>query len=184
MLQAARDHIQQQGDLSVTYCRTAAEALPFAAASFDLVLCRVAAHHFADIRAFVHEAARVLRPGGQLIVSDHIGIDDPQLDAFMDRFERWRDPAHVRAYSYAEWRELCGAATLGVVHTEDFPWQPYDFRDWTARIGMPDAERDALEQWLLGAAPHCRDFFELRSAGGRVLSLRSTFGIIVAEKPA
>jgi SAM-dependent methyltransferase len=183
MLQAARDHITAQGQANVAYCRAPAEALPLAAASFDLVLCRVAAHHFGDIRAFVAEAARVLRPGGQLLVSDHIGLEDPELDAFMDRFERWRDPGHVRAYSYAEWRDFCTTAGLVVEQTEDFPWERYDFKSWTARIRMHAAERDALERWLLQAAPRFRERFSIVTEGERVVSLQSTFGIVLARKP-
>jgi SAM-dependent methyltransferase len=182
MLHAAREHIASQGHHNVTCCRAAAEALPFAPASCDLVVCRVAAHHFADIRAFVAEAARVLRPGGRLLVSDHIGLEDADLDAFMDRFERWRDPGHVRAYSFAEWREFCTAARLSVEHTEEYPWEPYEFESWTARIRMPAAEKAGLHQWLLDAGPRFREFFNIVTHEGRVLSLQGTFGIIVARK--
>lgn len=182
MLQAARQHIVAQQTANVVYCRAAAEALPFAVASFDLVTCRIAAHHFGDIRAFVAEAARVLRPGGRLLISDHIGLEDAELDAFMDRFERWRDPSHVRAYSYAEWQEFCAAAGLHVTYTEDDDREPYEFESWTARMRMPVAEREALERWLLAAPARCRDFFAIVAAEDRVVSLRSAFGLIVAHK--
>jgi MPBQ/MSBQ methyltransferase len=44
--------------------------LPFAAASFDRLLCIEAMFHFGSRRAFFAEAARVLRPGGVLVASD------------------------------------------------------------------------------------------------------------------
>ncbi len=47
-------------------------SLPFAAASYDRLLCIEAMFHFASRRAFFAEAARVLRPGGVLVATDII----------------------------------------------------------------------------------------------------------------
>lgn len=48
--------------------RGRAGRLPFADASFDLVFCANAIHHFDGQRAFVSQARRVLGPGGALAV--------------------------------------------------------------------------------------------------------------------
>jgi SAM-dependent methyltransferase len=184
MLQAARDHIRAQGVTNVAYLRAEAESLPCPPASLDIITCRVAAHHFADVRAFVSGAAAALRPGGLLLVSDHIGLEDAEQDAFMDRFERWRDPSHVRAYSYAEWRGFCAEAGLEVTYSEDDPREPYEFTSWTARMRMRDEDRDALEAWLLASPSHLRERFDVVERERRVESLRGTFGIIVAQRPA
>lgn len=184
MLHAAREHLTGQGATNVSYLRAAAEHLPLATASLDLIVCRIAAHHFADVRAFVRGSAAALRPGGTLIVADHIGLEDPDLDAFMDRFERWRDPSHVRAYSFAEWRALCAEAGLTVTHTEEDRKESYEFASWTARMRMPEAEKVALERWLLDAEPRFRERFAIVEQDGRLISLRGTFGMIVARKEA
>lgn len=52
--------------------RAMAACLPVAPGSFDLVMVINAAHHFGSVHAFVEEAHRVLRPGGQLAV---FGLD-------------------------------------------------------------------------------------------------------------
>lgn len=47
-----------------------AEALPFDGDYFDLVVCRSAFHHFENKRTALNEVARILRPGGILIMRD------------------------------------------------------------------------------------------------------------------
>lgn len=48
--------------------RSAAEGLPFAAASFDLLTMGYALRHVADLRQVFGEYRRVLRPGGKAVV--------------------------------------------------------------------------------------------------------------------
>jgi SAM-dependent methyltransferase len=60
---AARHYGRRVGLLALD-----AQSLPFVDASFDLVLCYEALYYFPDSDSFVAEAARVLRPGGELVV--------------------------------------------------------------------------------------------------------------------
>jgi ubiquinone/menaquinone biosynthesis C-methylase UbiE len=46
------------------------ESLPLEPASVDLAVCALALTHVRDLRPALHELARVLRPGGRLVVSD------------------------------------------------------------------------------------------------------------------
>ncbi len=50
--------------------------LPFPGNAFDLVTCRLGAHHFHDFRAAMEGCARVLRPGGVLGFADNITVED------------------------------------------------------------------------------------------------------------
>jgi SAM-dependent methyltransferase len=50
-----------------------AQALPFPDASFDTVVCTIALCAIPDDRAAIAEMQRVLRPGGRLLLLDHIG---------------------------------------------------------------------------------------------------------------
>ncbi|MCS6964911.1 methyltransferase domain-containing protein [Thermoflexus sp.] len=47
-----------------------AERLPFADATFDRIVIVDALHHFIDARAAIQEAARVLQPGGRLVIEE------------------------------------------------------------------------------------------------------------------
>jgi len=59
-------------DARLPLVRGRASQLPFRVASFDLVYCVNALHHFQRQRAFVFQARRLLRPGGALAV---VGMD-------------------------------------------------------------------------------------------------------------
>ena len=52
-----------------------AHALPFDADAFDAVVCTYSLCNIPDPRSAVAEMKRVLRPGGRLLIVDHIGSD-------------------------------------------------------------------------------------------------------------
>jgi 2-polyprenyl-6-hydroxyphenyl methylase/3-demethylubiquinone-9 3-methyltransferase len=62
-ISTARRHAAGSG-AAVQYLQGAAESLPFAEASFDLVCCCDVLEHVADVDRCLSEAARVLKPGG------------------------------------------------------------------------------------------------------------------------
>ncbi|MFB9685063.1 class I SAM-dependent methyltransferase [Amycolatopsis plumensis] len=71
MLAIARDRAARLGR-PVTFRRGSAHDLPFAEASFDTVLCTFGLCAIPDPAAAVGEMVRVLRPGGRLILVDHV----------------------------------------------------------------------------------------------------------------
>jgi SAM-dependent methyltransferase len=123
-----------------------AEDLPFADGSFDVVTCRIAAHHFEDVRSAVGEMARVAQH--LVVIEDNVFIDETVEEA-----ERLRDPTHVRCYSEDEWKELLTDAGLEVEQIEHFERNPV-VDDWLARVETPPEEAARVRQ-LLG--DHIRD---------------------------
>jgi SAM-dependent methyltransferase len=119
-------------------CR--AEDLPFADRSFDVVACRVAAHHFEDVRAAVAEMARV--SADRMLVVDNLHLGEPAEEA-----ERLRDPTHVRNYTEDEWRELLTAAGLQVEEVERFE-KPIELGPWLARAGCVGEEAARVRELL------------------------------------
>ncbi len=104
-----------------------AEALALPDRSFDVVACRIAAHHFDDVAAAVREMARVTR---RLVVIE----DTLYADERVEEAERLRDPTHVRSYSEAEWRGFLEAAGLIVERVERFA-KRHPIEPWLARVG-------------------------------------------------
>jgi SAM-dependent methyltransferase len=114
-------------------CR--AEDLPFADGSFDIVACRVAAHHFDDVEAAVREMGRVARH--LVLIVDNLWTNDIAEEA-----DRVRDPSHVRNYREAEWRQLFAAAGLEVEEARTME-RAILLEPWLERAGCEgeDAER-------------------------------------------
>ena len=117
-----------------------AEHLPFADGSFDVVACRVAAHHFDDVSASVAEMARVSRD--RVVVVDNLFRDEQAEEA-----DKVRDPSHVRNYSEAEWREYFEAVGLVVEDVRRFD-KPIELEPWLERAGTSDEEAGRVRELL------------------------------------
>jgi ubiquinone/menaquinone biosynthesis C-methylase UbiE len=115
MLEAARISVVQD---NIIFVASDAESMAFADDIFDLVTCRVAAHHFPDCFLFVQECARVMKPGGLLLIEDHVVPEDDRAARYIDAFDRLRDPSHNRAYAEYEWRGMLLDAGLQVEQVE------------------------------------------------------------------
>jgi SAM-dependent methyltransferase len=116
------------------------EDLPFADGSFDVVTCRIAPHHFEDIRKAVGEMARVAR--SLIVIEDNLLIDEQVEEA-----ERLRDPTHVRCYSSDEWMELFVGAGLDVERVELLE-RRRDVDDWLARVETPPEDAQRVRELL------------------------------------
>jgi SAM-dependent methyltransferase len=117
-----------------------AEHLPFADGSFDVVACRIAAHHFDDVRAAVAEMARVSRD--RVVVQDNVFLGERVEEA-----EKLRDPTHVRCYSEDEWRELFAEAGL-VVEAERRFERAVEVEPWLARVETPAEDAARVRELL------------------------------------
>ena len=159
MLHAARDFIgSRRPSTAVAFVAGNVEALPFREGAFDVVTCRIAAHHFADPALAMRQIARVLAPGGSLLLQDILGSDDAEANAFITEVERRRDPSHVKAYRRAEWNALLRGAGLTIIDSATVskvrPWE-----EWTARMRMsPEAKRE-LERFVRDAPARVRAAF-------------------------
>jgi SAM-dependent methyltransferase len=117
-----------------------AEHIPFADEAFDVVVTRIAPHHFEDVPAAVAEMARVARR--LVIVEDTLYADDVVEEA-----EKLRDPTHVRSYTEVEWRGFLGEAGLEIEAVERFE-KRHPLDAWLARTGCEGAEAERVRELL------------------------------------
>jgi ubiquinone/menaquinone biosynthesis C-methylase UbiE len=96
-----------------------AQALDFPDESFDTVLCALGLCAIPDDRRAVAEMARVLRPGGRLLLVDHVAASTSVLRAVQWLYERITIPLageHFRRRPVVHVREL----GFGIEETERF----------------------------------------------------------------
>lgn len=181
MLREARTFIRGKGVDNVSFVAGDAEALPLASASFAIVTCRIAPHHFPHPERFVRETARVLVPGGRFVLIDSTVPAGPVGDLF-NRFEARRDPSHVRSLTDAEWVSLLQRAGYTLQATEHFP-KRHEFASWTARAGVPAAERSALGNILLTAPPEVQVAFQVERDGDELVAFTDIKTLYLATVP-
>jgi len=131
MLEATEQGARQRGLDNITTEYAHADNLPYEGDSFDLVTCRLAAHHFPDISAFLGAARRVLSKGGKLAVVDNIVPPGPAGD-YINAFDKLRDNSHRRSLTMDEWQEAIQDAGLELLHHERI-FQPITFEYWGGR---------------------------------------------------
>jgi ubiquinone/menaquinone biosynthesis C-methylase UbiE len=167
------DRIQEAATtrgLDVTLRQHAAEELPYPDTSFDLVTCRVAAHHFSSPEAFIRETARVLAPGGWfLLIDGSVPDDEPEAEEWLHAVEKLRDPSHHRFLSPRVWTNLCESSGLAVTCAELNPFKQPDLQ-WYFETAATSAENRARVLELVGTAlESARKAFRLGEESGKIV---------------
>lgn len=182
MIAHAGQAFRQWGLANVATGIADAEDLPYDDGAFDLITCRIAPHHFPNVDRFVGEVYRVLASGGTFILVDSTVPEGEQGD-FFNRFEKLRDPSHVRSLTIDEWRALLSEAGFAVGEVETFT-KTHDFTDWTARSRTSPDDTAALARMLVEADAATRNAFVVTTDPEdptRVLSFQDTKTLFVAH---
>ena len=151
MLAETRKLAHARGLHNVRTGNAKAEDLPFPDMSFDLVTCRLAAHHFRSVPAFAAEAFRVPMPQGRLGLVDNISPEEDSVAAAYNAFEKLRDPSHRHCLSLGAWRQILEQANFTLDHVETLD-QDIEFAPWCARMRC-DAAAAARLRSLLADEP-------------------------------
>ena len=161
MLERARELAAERG-LTVETREHPAEALPYPDAHFDLVACRVAAHHFSSPQAFVRESARVLKPGGWFLLIDNSAEDgNPVAEEWIHQVDKTRDPSHARALTPGAWKALCAAAALEVRSATLAPFKQPNLQWFFDTAATPPEARRKVRELIAHAPQEARRAFHL-----------------------
>jgi 2-polyprenyl-3-methyl-5-hydroxy-6-metoxy-1,4-benzoquinol methylase len=171
MVEEAEKRARDEGVDNVGFAIGDATSLEFADAAFDGAITRLSLHHVPLPGRVVAEMARVVRPGGTVVLSDIVADCDRDASAWREEIERLRDPSHWACLTAERLGEIGATAGLLVEREEIVPVD-IDFDDWLER-GSGGRAAAPLVDRLLGEQPAgCEAFRVVEGENGRRLLQR------------
>jgi SAM-dependent methyltransferase len=147
-----------------------ATSLEFADGSFDGAVTRFSLHHIPAPWRVVGEMARVVRPGGWVIVSDFIADPDRGVYAAVEEIERLRDPSHWSCLTAEQLRTIGREHGLELESEQLIPFD-LDYEDWLRRGSGGPAAGQLIERLLKRLPEGSGCFRSFESEAGRRLGL-------------
>lgn len=177
MLSVAKRISAEKSYVNLDYAVSDALELPFPDRFFDVVTCRLAAHHLSDISGFLLEVRRVVVQGGFLALVDNVvpgslrrGKKSKAMNRagqYINSFDRLRDPSHVRSLSIEEWQVNLLETGFRICHQES-ERKTIDFYRWAHRMAVPMDNIYRLRAMLRHAPQPVYDFMRPKLTGSNV----------------
>jgi SAM-dependent methyltransferase len=171
MVEVARREVAAAGIGNATFAVGDATALDLPDASLDGAIARFTLHHVPVPGRLLQELARVVRPGGCIVLADHLAADDAEAAAWAHDLERLRDPSHWASLSVGRARAIAERAGLRLEQERIFPIV-LDFEEWLRRGSGSTTAAPQIE-WVLSERPEGVECFRISERDGqRQLELR------------
>lgn len=166
---------------NITFAVADAENLPFDYNTFDIVTCRIAAHHFPNPDKFISEVERVLKPDGQFLFIDNVAPEDYSLDQFNNTLEKMRDYSHVRARSISEWKKIFQDNDLTIAR-EITRKKTLPYQEWVERTLDNDGEINKVDQFIRNASDLIQEYFQVKIKNNRIQSFAIDEWMVLVRK--
>lgn len=158
-----------------------AENLPFLNDRFDVVTCRIAAHHFPRPSKFIKEVYRVLKPAGKFMFIDNIASEVKELDHFINTLEKMRDFSHVRALKISEWKQLLKQVNLQIIK-ENKRKKVLPFDEWSKRTLDTEEQIREVSNFLLHSSKDIQKYHQIKINNGMIDSFAIDEWMVLCEK--
>jgi ubiquinone/menaquinone biosynthesis C-methylase UbiE len=181
ILDAAQTFIKGNGYNNVEFVQGDAEKLPFPDETFDIITCRIAAHHFPNVPAFVKETYRSLHKGGTFYLIDNVSPEKENFDHFYNQVEKERDYSHYRAYKKTEWIQMLEENNFEIEAFYRFP-KTFIFDDWCKNMNVAKEKKEQLSEFILAAKEEFLEKFKVITKDNKLYSFTGESILMKASK--
>lgn len=172
----------QAGITNVAFAKGDALRLPVADGALDGAVTRFSLHHIPVPIRCVAEMARVVRPGGLVVIADHVTTTDAAGAAWHHEIERLRDPSHWACLTPAALRATGERAGLVLKSERIIPFN-LEYEEWLTRGTGGEQARGLIGQ-LLRERPAGADSFQVIAGASGESALHLSFWLSVWQRPA
>lgn len=175
MIELAEREAAREGLTNTRFAIGDATALELPDGSVDGAVTRFSLHHIPRPGRCVAEMARVVRPGGYVVLADHLSSADREEAGWHEEIERLRDPSHWSCLPAARVRQLGEAAGLTLLEERIVPLR-LDFEEWLTRGSGGETARSLIEAALRERPSGAWSFAVQAGADGRAI-LHLNYGL-------
>lgn len=165
MLENTAEHLTRHENID--YVIADAEQLPFLDHSFDIVMCRIAAHHFPQPDQFIREVKRVLKNEGRFLLIDNIAPANEIYDTFINRLEKLRDYSHVRSLKIEEWKQLLSKNNMEILRNQKRR-KTLPYEEWINRTLDKEKDQSNVAEFMVTAPDNVKEHFEIIIEKGKI----------------
>ena len=150
--------------------------------AFDIAACGPTFHHLTSPRVVLREMARVVRPGGRVVIEDIIASEQTVRARYQDRLERLRDRSHPGYLRLSQLIAYTGEAGLKLreVRVQDLQ---REFNEWLIGARSSPARIEHIRRLMVGAAAADLSGLGIRSLDDTIVFTQQ-LAWLIAEKPA
>lgn len=136
MLNEAAKLAKEKSIENIEFVEFDVHSIPYEENKFDLVMSRIAPHHFYDISLAISEMVRVTKPDGFIFIEDTVSPNNIAAGDLFNKIEILRDPSHKNDLTKEEWTNYFLQSNCEVVKL-DKRKKEWPLKWWTERMSTP-----------------------------------------------
>lgn len=181
MIELARREAERDKLSNIVFATGDITRLEFEHATFDGAVTRFSLHHIPLPERVLEELGRVVKPGGWVVVADHLTAKELHVAAWHQQVERLRDPTHWACLTAEQLRMVGEKSGLRLVREEQWPIA-LDYEEWLSR-GSTGTRQRALIEHVLAQRTDAPSMFNVTHDSAGIKRLNLTYGAFIWQRP-